>query len=366
MTEQFFKTKEKVETWLIEMGLMSFQWTIHDDLYVSIQGDVNLQKKNLSLFPVHFKSVTGCFDCSENQLTSLVGAPDKVGVYFDCSKNQLKTLEGGPHKIGTDKKMKEFSDYYCQDNQLVSLKGAPEKVPHSFTCSHNKLGSLEYGPREVGANFDCEHNMLPSLKGAPVLVNGNFNCSFNALQTLEYSPEGKVEDFLCSHNQLKSLKGITPVVESMINCSHNQLSSFEYFPTSPFEGCVGLHAHCNQFSSFEFLPRVFLAFLDISDNCFESLQNLPEVGDDLFCYNNPLKNLTQVNWQQADMIFISPLTEIAELDIPEYQCFENNKGNQEKLPYLQIPTKALQRWSHAEQLKKMLSEPKNTSRRIKI
>ena len=67
-----------------------------------------------------------CFDCKS--LTSLKGAPKKVGGNFNCS--------------------------YCES--LTSLKGAPEKVGGSFSCSYcNSLTSLKGAPKEVGGSFYC-------------------------------------------------------------------------------------------------------------------------------------------------------------------------------------------------------------------
>ena len=38
--------------------------------------------------------------CANNQLTSLKGAPQKVGDGFDCSSNKLRTLKGAPKSVG--------------------------------------------------------------------------------------------------------------------------------------------------------------------------------------------------------------------------------------------------------------------------
>jgi hypothetical protein len=40
------------------------------------------------------------FDCSNNQLTTLKGGPEIVGLSFNCAHNLLKSLEGAPHSIG--------------------------------------------------------------------------------------------------------------------------------------------------------------------------------------------------------------------------------------------------------------------------
>ena len=46
-------------------------------------------------FTINFGEVTGDFDCSENQLLSLKGAPQEVDGRFDCSHNpNLHSLDG--------------------------------------------------------------------------------------------------------------------------------------------------------------------------------------------------------------------------------------------------------------------------------
>ena len=81
--------------------------------------------------------------------------------YFDCSNNQLTTLEGAPKEVG--------GDFYCFHNPgLTSLEGAPKEVCGGFSCSNNQLTTLEGAPKEVGGYFDCSNNPgLTSLKGAP-------------------------------------------------------------------------------------------------------------------------------------------------------------------------------------------------------
>jgi hypothetical protein len=70
--------------------------------------------------------VGGSFDCSENQLTSLQGAPREVGGAFNCSGNQLTSLEGAPREVG--------GDFYCRFNpKLTSLDGIGNVAGHIFS-----------------------------------------------------------------------------------------------------------------------------------------------------------------------------------------------------------------------------------------
>jgi len=59
---------------------------------------------------VQFKRVGGSFDCGDNKLTSLQGAPQEVGEDFSCSYNKLTSLEGAPQEVG--------GDFHCSDNAV--------------------------------------------------------------------------------------------------------------------------------------------------------------------------------------------------------------------------------------------------------
>jgi hypothetical protein len=80
--------------------------------------------------------------------------------------------------------------FNCSENKLTSLKGAPQKVDWGFYCEDNKLTSLAGGPQEVGRDFECHRNQLTSLKGAPQEVDGNFECDAFVLKKGEWNPKG--------------------------------------------------------------------------------------------------------------------------------------------------------------------------------
>jgi hypothetical protein len=56
-------------------------------------------------------------------------------------------------------------DFYCSNNHLTSLVGAPSSVDDDFSCYYNNLTSLEGAPSSVGGYFRCSNNHLTSLKG---------------------------------------------------------------------------------------------------------------------------------------------------------------------------------------------------------
>ena len=185
--------------------------------------------KNLLGLTIEGKKITektpsepwpGNFYCSNNQLTSLEGAPSSVGGDFLCYDNKLTSLEGAPSSVG--------GDFWCSYNQLTSLEGAPSSVGGDFSCSYNKLTSLEGAPSSVGGDFWCSNNQLTSLEGAPSSVGGDFSCSNNQLNSLEGAPTSVGSGFYCSNNQLNSLTGIHKIlkkIDGTFNAYSNPLKS---------------------------------------------------------------------------------------------------------------------------------------------
>ena len=160
------------------------KYTINDDGSIDVNGNVELNNKNLTKIPFKFRNVRGGFFCSNNQLTSLDGVPNNVGGYFYCNNNQLISLKGAPNNVG--------GGFYCNNNQLTSLKGVPNTVGGSFYCSYNQLTTLKGAPNTVGGYFYCSNNQLTTLDGAPNTVGGNFLCYDNP--NLPYSELFKIVD----------------------------------------------------------------------------------------------------------------------------------------------------------------------------
>ena len=173
-------------------------------------------------FSIDFGEVIGDFNCSNLELTSLEGAPQKVSGTFSCNGNNLISLEGAPKEVG--------GDFYCSYNHLISLEGTPKEVGGSFDCFDNQLTSLEGAPQKVGGDFNCYYNKLTSLEGAPQEVGKSFNCSHNQLTSLEGAPLTVGRSFDCLDNQLTSLEGAPQKVGWSFSCNDNQLTTFKGAP----------------------------------------------------------------------------------------------------------------------------------------
>ena len=112
-------TKEQI-SWLDECTTGIWKLNSSTGL-VDVDGDFKCSSQGLKeLKGVKFGKVSGGFNCYENQLTTLEGAPQTVSGNFYCKRNQLTTLVGAPKTVGWD--------FNCCNNPLKSLVGAPESV----------------------------------------------------------------------------------------------------------------------------------------------------------------------------------------------------------------------------------------------
>ena len=84
---------EMIKEWLKEYSIKNY--TINDDFTIDVNRSVDLTDNHLSEIPdyIQFNIVKGYFDCSNNKLTSLKGAPESVGGYFTCSNNPTSFTE---------------------------------------------------------------------------------------------------------------------------------------------------------------------------------------------------------------------------------------------------------------------------------
>jgi len=184
------------------------RWTLNPKTgLVDVDGGFNCMFQRLSDFKgVKFGKVTGSFLFDNNQLTSLVGAPQWVGGQFSCKDNQLTSLVGAPHKVK--------NDFLCDNNSLISLVGAPRRVGGYFSCSYNQLTTLVGVPQKVGADFWCDNNRLTSLEGAPLKVGNDLYCGNNRLTSLEGAPLKVGGEFWCDANPV-SAKTLVTIFDKM-------------------------------------------------------------------------------------------------------------------------------------------------------
>jgi len=163
-------------------------YTINDDLSIDVNGDVELDSKNLKYLPLKFNYIGGGFYCPYNvELKSLEGCPQTVNGDFYCYYNKLKSLEGCPQTVN--------GDFYCFNNNLKTLKGCPQTVNGNFSCDNNELKSLKGCPQTVNGNFGCKDNELKDLEHFPE-VNGIIGIRGNPVNLLTYTFIEKADSFM--------------------------------------------------------------------------------------------------------------------------------------------------------------------------
>ncbi len=263
--------------------LGNVKYVINKDGTIDVDGDVKLRlvNDNVTKIPFKFGKVTGNFDCSYSELTSLEGAPKEVSGSFDCSSNKLTSLKGAPKEVG--------KSFYCNYNELTSLEGIPDKVGYSFGCMSNYLTSLKGIPEIVTGDFDCGYNELTSLEGAPKEVGRTFNCDSNKLTSLEGAPLS-FQSFSCYNNKLTSLKGVPKTVRGYFVCSYNQLTSLEGSPVTVRGDYNCSH---NKLTSLEGSPKKIGNNFDCSHNKLTSLEGAPDKVDGYFDCRSNKKHFTK-------------------------------------------------------------------------
>jgi len=139
-----FTTKEEIQSWLDKMQI--YDYTIHDDLTVDVDGNVGISNQNLIDIPIQFSIVTG---------------------NFTCSKNKLKSLKGSPYVV--------HGTFECAYNDLIDLKYAPAEIHGHFMFQGNKVQSLKHGPNIVSGEFSCGPNPIKSLEGLDNISTTQFS-----------------------------------------------------------------------------------------------------------------------------------------------------------------------------------------------
>ena len=139
-----FPTEDQIE-WL--NSCIKGSWNINPSTgLIDVDGDFSCVQQDLTDFKgVRFGHVNGYFYCYHNQLTSLVGAPQKVGGDFYCDNNQLTSLEGAPQTV---------SHFYCSDNP------ASKKTLASIFALMQKGKSYQQALEEYWPNMDDKDRVL--------------------------------------------------------------------------------------------------------------------------------------------------------------------------------------------------------------
>lgn len=245
--------QQKIEQWLITNKIFNYTLEKSSQYHyiIHVDGNVNLNMKDLSYIPYKFGIVTGQFSCAFNKLTSLHNAPYEAKDFFCQWNTSLISLEGGPEKV--------HNTYNCSFCSLHTLKGAPSHVTN-FLCHNNPfLQNLEYGPIIVENLYNTEFCNLTTLKGAPTKVY-IFNCSYNEnLTSLEFAPQN-THIFICIGTSIIKLHKNLKIQQCLNVSGSNQLLDLTECPESVNEYDF---SHCG-LKSLNGLPTTEIDKLNLS------------------------------------------------------------------------------------------------------
>lgn len=154
---------------LSNCNLVESEIEIHEDLTVTIHGDLISERENFTRFPCAFRAIEGSISLSHCQIKTLIGMPKSIPGDLMLYNTKLVDLEYGPEEIGGELKL-------TANHQLVSLKGAPQEVQKLSIADSEKLKSLVGGPKII--NGTCKIDTcggLQSIDGIAETINGNLH-----------------------------------------------------------------------------------------------------------------------------------------------------------------------------------------------
>lgn len=165
--------KDKIHQWIKSNYQYTGRLSIKENgekFIVNLTGNLvfkNIRLKSLTNGIFEWGEITGNFRVPNLYITSLEGAPKKVGGDFSCARcHGLTSLEGGPEEVG--------GNYDCSSCDITSLEGAPKEKGDHFNCCYcknltslkgipSKLNQLicwdcgkEFNEKELKKYCDCE------------------------------------------------------------------------------------------------------------------------------------------------------------------------------------------------------------------
>ena len=116
-------------------------YTINADGSIDVIGDVFIG--SIKELPLIFNDVSGDFDCSGGELTTLKGCPRWIGGSFNCDFNNLTSLEFSPNYVG--------GWFSCEYNDLIDNYCETE-IGGNFYTSLDQDGLIHQGNKVTNYN----------------------------------------------------------------------------------------------------------------------------------------------------------------------------------------------------------------------
>lgn len=215
-------------------------------------------------------SYKGGVDCSHNNLTSL-NINNLTTNFLNCSYNNLGLLNATSLtliKMPTVHvyEIPEPSIYFdCSHNQLTSLLTNGSFIVQYFDCSYNNLNTLNI-PNIVTQFFSCNNNNLTSLNISNSSKINSLNLSHNLLTSFVSPALPEVDNpyaFADIYNSTRSL-----------NCSDNQLTFLDLNNTQ----IISVNASNNNINTLLVKNGILNEFINLQNNLnieFVCADNIP-------------------------------------------------------------------------------------------
>lgn len=145
-------------------------YTINPDLSIDVNGNVDINSKNLTELPLQFNKVFGSFNCESNDLTTLKGSPHEVSENFDCNSNsRLTSLEGCPIKVG--------GCFFCDECRLQTLEFLPSITASNLSWSGDHIDNKKFIEKFLETTEDEYESMTKYLSYYEIWINGIYQAS---------------------------------------------------------------------------------------------------------------------------------------------------------------------------------------------
>lgn len=139
--------------------------------------------KNLNNSP---SKVDYTFNCSDNRIRNFVGGPKEVG-QLQAIMCGLTSLEGFPKIVkSTNPSTKGKVD--ISHNNLTSLVGLPERIDSDLMINSNPLKSLQGCSKSINGDFHAFNTQITNMIGGPVIIGGDCFVNETNLISLEGFP----------------------------------------------------------------------------------------------------------------------------------------------------------------------------------
>ena len=136
---EFPKNMHQLNLACLKCKLLGYD--INDDLSISIYSDVDISNRGFENIPIFFHIVKGDFNCSNNNLKSMDGAP-LITDSFNCSNNIINSLYGSPETIN--------GNFDISNNKINSISGGPVSIKGYFNFSNNNVMYIGEFPKVNG------------------------------------------------------------------------------------------------------------------------------------------------------------------------------------------------------------------------